>query len=261
MSSRDVPPAAFARRSRAATPAARIRSQARFDAVTILRNGEQLLVSIVLPALTLVGLTLASYPDLGPHARVDDAMPGVLALAILSSAFTGQAIGTGFDRRYGVLRLLGTTPLRRDGFLLGRVAAVYAIQVLQFAVLAATGAALGWRPGPAALPGFLAFWVVGTGAFVALALLFAGALRAEAVLALANLIWVLMAGAGGVLVTATTYPQPWAAVVRWLPPGALGDGMRAAFLDHAIAWGPLAILAGWGVLFAAATVRAFRWSD
>lgn len=247
--------------TRAAAPAARIRSQAAFDAATILRNGEQLLVTIVLPVLALVGLTLAPVPEFAGESRVAGVVPGVFALAVLSSAFTGQAIATAFDRRYGVLRLLGTTPLGRGGFLTGRVLAVLGIQVLQFGALAATAVALGWRPGLAALPGFAASWLVGAATFTALALLFAGTLRAEAVLALANLAWVIMAGAGGVLLGADRYPQPWRSVVAALPPGALGDGMRAAFLDHAIAWGPLGVLAGWGVLFAAGTVRAFRWSD
>lgn len=247
--------------TRAASTRERVAAQARFDVATILRNGEQLLVSIVLPALALIGITLAPFPDLGARSRVDVAMPGVLALAILSSAFTGQAIGTGFDRRYGVLRLLGTTPLGRDGFLAGRAAAVAAIQVLQFVVLGAVGMVLGWRPSLGALPGFVLFWLVGAAAFVALALLFAGTLRAEAVLALANLLWVLMAGAGGVLFSERHYPQPWAGMLALLPPGALGDGMRTAFLDHGVAWGSLAVLAAWGLALGALTVRFFRWSD
>lgn len=254
MTTPDVP-------ARAAGPAARVRAQAGFDAATILRNGEQLLVTIVLPALALVGLTMAPLPEFAGPDRVTWVAPGVLALAILSAAFTGQAIATGFDRRYGVLRLLGTTPLGRDGFLAGRVLAVLAIEVVQFVVLGAVAALLGWRPGPAALPGVLAFGLVGTATFVALALLFAGTLRAEAVLALANLAWALMAGAGGVLVPAARYPAPWDRIVALLPPGALADGMRAATIEQAVAWGPLAVLAGWGLLFALATVRLFRWSD
>src|SRR5262245_61244402 len=91
----------------AAPPRQRVVAQARGEVGVLLRNGEQLLVAVALPALVLVGLVDASAPDLGPAARIDVIMPGVLALALISSAFTGQAIQTGFDRRYGVLRLLG----------------------------------------------------------------------------------------------------------------------------------------------------------
>lgn len=256
-----LPPSEGRLPTHAADTPVRVLAQARFDAVTILSNGEQLLVSLILPALALVGIVLAPFPDLGDRPRVEAAMPGVLALAILSSAFTGQAIGTGFDRRYGVLRLLGTTPLGRGGFLAGRVSAVLLVQVLQFLVLGGVGVALGWRPALGALPGLLVFWLFGTAAFVALALLFAGTLRAEAVLALANLLWVLIAGVGGVLFSAKHYPAPWNGVAGLLPPGSLGDGMRSACLDHTVALGPLAVLAVWVALLALATVRFFRWSD
>ncbi|WP_205413007.1 ABC transporter permease [Austwickia chelonae] len=244
----------------AAAPLRRVLAQARFDMVTILGNGEQLLVSVVLPVLALVGLAFSPYPDLGGGPRIDVVMPGVLALALLSSAFTGQAIGTGFDRRYGVLRLMGTTPLGRDGFLYGRVLAVLFIQVVQFAVLAAVGVLLGWRPSWPLLPGFGVFWLMGTTTFVAMALLLAGTLRAEAVLALANLLWVVMAFGGAVLLPAQGYPQWWASMVPLLPPGALSEGLRTA-AQGSVAVLPLLVLTVWGVGFTAATVRFFRWSD
>lgn len=242
-------------------PSARVLAQARFDAITILRNGEQLLVTIVLPALALIGLTLSPFPDLGPGPRVDEVVPGAFALAILSSAFTGQAISIAFDRRYGVLRLLGTTPLGRDGLLLGRIAAVFAVQLLQFVLLTGVGLALGWRPSPAALPAYLLMWVLGNVTFVSLAVLMGGTLRAEATLALANLLWVLMAGVGGVLFAASRLPAPWDGLVRLLPSAALGDGMRATFVDHTLAVVPALLLLAWGAAFAALTTRLFRWSD
>ncbi|HYO85403.1 MAG TPA: ABC transporter permease [Dermatophilaceae bacterium] len=244
-----------------ATGSVRIRAQARFDAETFLRNGEQLLVSLVLPALTLLALTYSPVPDLGPGRRIDVVAPGVLALAVLSSAFTSQAIATGFDRRYGVLRLLGVTPLGRGGLLAARVIAVMAVAVLQFAVLGVVAVVLGWRPDLAGLAAFLLFWLAGTVTFVALALLMAGTLRAEATLALANLLWVLMLGVGGVVLPADRFSAPWAGIVSALPSAALGDGFRGAFAGHGVAWLPLLVLAVWGAALAAAAARWFRWSD
>ena len=94
----------------------RVLAQARFEAEILVRNGEQLLVSLVLPVLAMLALTATSYPDL-PEPRIALVAPGVLALAIVSTAFTGQAIQTAFDRRYGVLRLLATSPVGTDGLL------------------------------------------------------------------------------------------------------------------------------------------------
>ncbi len=244
------------------TPArARILAQSAFEAGTLLRNGEQLLVSIVLPVLALLALTLTNSPDLGAEAQIDIAVPGVLALAILSTAFTGQAISTGFDRRYGVLRLLGVSPLGRDGLLAGKACAVLLVEVLQFGVLAVAGLALGWRP---AFLGFLpaaVFWLLGTWVFVALALLLAGWMRAEAVLAVANLLWVMLLAVGGVVVPRHLAPEPFSMIIGALPSAALGDGLRVAFLNGGFDAGAALVLLAWGLAATAACLRVFRWSD
>jgi ABC-2 type transport system permease protein len=242
-----------------ASPGHRVAAQARFEARTLLSNGEQLLVSVVLPALALVGLALSSVPDLGPGRRVDVATAGALALAVVSTAFTGQAIATGFDRRAGVLRLLGTTPLGRGGLLAGKALAVLTVLAVQVAVLGALGLVLGWRPDPGGLLPALLSLLLGTAAFVALALLLAGTVRAEAVLAVANLVWVLLLGLG-VLLPTDRLPGALAVLARALPSGALGDALRAALLDGTWPWPQLAVLGVWSVVAGAAASRWFRWS-
>jgi ABC-2 type transport system permease protein len=246
---------------RAAAPAARVLAQARFEATTLLRNGEQLLVSLVLPALALLALHYAGLPDLGPGRRIDVVVPGALALAVLSTAFTGQAIATGFDRRYGVLRLLGVTPLGRTGLLVAKAVAVLVVELLQSLVLGAIGLALGWQPDWLGLLPALLVGLLGTWAFVAIALLLAGTVRAEGVLALANLVWILLLGIGGILVPRTVLPDGLAAAVRWLPSAALGDGLRSAFLGAHVAVVPVLVLLGWAVAATALASRLFRWSD
>lgn len=247
---------------RAASPAARVLAQARWEAGTMLRNGEQVLLTLVLPALVLVGLSRTDVVDLGLSAgerAVDVVAPGVLALAVLSTAFTGQAIATGFDRRSGVLRLLATTPLGRGGLLAGRVLGVLAVEVVQVLVLGAVALAVGWRPDPAGLlPGALLV-LVGTAALTALALLLAGVLRAEAVLAVANLVWAALLVGGGVVVPAAALPGAWGALVHVLPSGALGEGLRRASADGSLDVAALLVLLAWAVVAAAAARRWFRW--
>jgi ABC-2 type transport system permease protein len=244
----------------AAPAVRRVLAQARFEAAILLRNGEQLLVSLVLPALALVGLTKASVPDLGAGPRIDVVVPGVLALAVISSAFTGQAIQTGFDRRYGVLRMLGTTPLGRGGLLAGKSVGVLAVLVVQVAVLGGLGLAMDWSPAWRGVPAALLVGLVGTAAFVALALLVAGTLRAEAVLAVANLLWLLLVAGGAVLVPVSTMPPGLEHVAPWLPSGALGEGLRAALVDGSLDVRSLLVLVGWAVGAGLAARRLFRWS-
>ncbi len=256
-------------RGGAAPRASRVARAVAFDTTTLLRNGEQLLVSLGFPVLALVVLVNAPLEALALPAgraglaRVDLAAPGVLALAVLGTSFTGQAIALGFDRRYGVLRLLATTPLGRSGFLAGRLGSVLVVQALQVLVLGAVAVALGWRPweaGGAALPALLVALLLGSAALVSLALLLAGTLRAEAVLAIANVVYVLLLGAG-VLLPAAVLPPGLAAVAVLLPSGAMGEAARAATIDGSLAVVPLVVMAAWAVLGAAAAARWVRWSD
>ena len=244
-----------------ATPTARVLGQARFEAGTLLRNGEQLLVSLVLPLGVLLGLALTTVPSLGEGRRIDVATPGVLALCVVSAAFTAQAIATGFDRRASVLRLLGTTPLGRDGLLWGKALATLMVEVVQWCVVGGVGLALGWRPEPIGFLYAVLFLLLGTWAFVALALLLAGSLRAEGVLAVANLVWVVVLVLGGVVVPRTELPAAVAGVVGVLPSAALGDGLRAAFGSGGLLAGPVLVLAAWAVAATAVVARTFRWSD
>jgi ABC-2 type transport system permease protein len=242
----------------AAPPARRILAQARFDARSMLRNGEQLMLTVILPLLVLVGLSRSSVVDLGDGPRIDLAAPGVLALALISTAFTGQAIATGFDRRAGLLRLLGTTPLGRSGLIAGRIGAVLAVQLIQILLLGTAAVLLGWRPEAAGLIPAIGIEALGTAAFVSLGLLLAGTLRAEAVLAAANLIWVLLLAGGGVVLAADRL-GPIGPLVTALPSGALGDGLRTALGSGDWPWRDLAVLLVWAVVGTAATVRWFRW--
>lgn len=247
--------------ARAAAARRRVMSQARFEMATLLRNGEQLLVSVVLPLGALVGLALMQVPSLGAGRRIDVAVPGVLALCVISAAFTSQAIATGFDRRASVLRLLGTTPLGRSGLLWGKAIATLGVEVIQWVVIGGVGLLLGWCPQVAGLAYAALFLVLGTWAFVALALLLAGTLRAEGVLAVANLVWVLLLVLGGVVVPRSELPAGATAVVGLLPSSALADGLRGAFTVGELRGIPLLVLVVWGGVASGLAARTFRWSD
>ena len=166
--------------------------------------------------------------------------PSVLALAVWSSAFTAVAIATGFERRYGVLERLAATPLGRSGLIAGKAGAVLLILVGQLAVLVAVALALGWRPAFTAASALaaVALVVLAAAAFVSLALLLAGRLRAEVTLAVANLVYVLLLVGGALVVPLDRYPTALQPVLALLPTAALGEGLRAAADRPGAAAGP-----------------------
>lgn len=225
--------------------------QAGWELRAILRNGEQLLLSFILPVLTLFGLVTL---DLAGLPTTPEAVAGSVGMALTASAFTGQAIQLAFDRRYGVLRMLSTTPLGGRGLLLGKAGAVAVIVVAQVVLLGGVGLALGWEGTSAlGLASAAAFVLLGTVVFVGLAVLLGGTMRAQAIIALANLLWILMFAAGGVL-----FPLPEGSWLAWLPPGALGNGLRAAMagsFDLVAA----AVLAVWGVVLGILAARSMKW--
>ncbi|GAB3486748.1 ABC transporter permease [Nocardiopsis coralliicola] len=239
-----------------------IAAQAGMELRIMLRNGEQLLLTMVIPILLLAGFSTTGVLDLGEGARVDFLTPGILALAVLSTAFTGQAIGTGFERRYGVLKRLGATPLSRFGLLAAKTAAVLAVEALQITVLCSVALLLGWQPagGPAGFAYCALLVLLGTAAFSSLGLLLAGTLRAEATLAAANLVYVVLLGLGGVVFAVDRFPEAVQPLLHALPITALAEGMRAVLAGGAPpALMPVAVLALWAAAGAALAARFFRW--
>jgi ABC-2 type transport system permease protein len=245
----------------AAPLAAMVRAQAGLELRFLLRNGEQLLLTLIIPVLLLLAF---GHEDLvAIHGnRIDFVVPGILALAVLSTAFTSQAIATGFERRYGVLKRLGATPLSRGGLIGAKTLSVLAIEVLQVVIIAVIGALLGWHPHTSAAGVVWAalLMLAGTAAFSGLALLLAGTLRAEATLAAANLIYLVMLGIGGVLFPLTRFPAAIRPELRLLPGGALADGLRAALAHGGGLPGlDLVVLLAWAVAAIAVAARTFRW--
>ncbi len=245
-----------------ASLAQQVVAQARMETKLLLRNGEQLLLAIIIPVLVLfAGVMGIEYVDLSlSYKPIDQLTPGVLALAIMSTSFTSLAIATGFERRYGVLKRLGASPLPRHGLLLGKVGALLLVELVQLLVIGGVALLMDWSPELTlrGVTGALTMAALGTAAFASLGLFVAGALRAEATLAAANLVYLLLAAGGGVVLPASTYGR-FADVVTWLPSGALGGGMREALLVGTFPSGPALVLIGWAVLGTFLTARTFKW--
>jgi ABC-2 type transport system permease protein len=243
----------------AAAPLGRaVAAAARQELKMLLRNGEQLLLAIVIPLAVLIGMSRTTFVELD-SPRIQTVFPGVLALAAMSTAFTSQAITTGFDRRYGVLKRLAAAGVGRLQLVAAKTLATLGVFVLQLIVLGAVAFALGWQPhgNPLAVVVLL---VLGIAAFVGLALLVGGTLRAEAVLAVANLVWLVLIGLGGVLIPLSKAPDWLRVIGDATPTGALADGLRDVLRDgHWPGIGLIVVLIIWIALGWAGTVRWFRW--
>jgi ABC-2 type transport system permease protein len=235
-----------------------VRAASGLELKMLVRNGEQLLLALIIPLALLIGLTTTSIIDLA-SPRIDTVTPGVLALAIMSTAFTSQAITTAFDRRYGVLKRLAAAGVGRNLLIAGKCGAALVVIVCQWVILGAVALIMGWHPHGD--PAWLVLIVLlATAAMIGLALLLGGTLRAEAVLAFANLLWIGMVLVGGVVVPLTKAPH-WLKVFGGLTPaGALSNSLRAVLqTGTAPAISSLVVLVAWVVVGWGGTVRWFRW--
>ncbi|HSK52285.1 MAG TPA: ABC transporter permease [Clostridia bacterium] len=250
--------------SRPASHAAAIGARLAMELRLTARRGENVLVTVVIPAVVL--LFFGSVPVLDPGAAertpVDLLLPGVLALAVIATSLVNLGIATAYERHYRVLKRLGGSPLGRGDLVVAKVGAVLAVELAQVALLVAIAAGLlGWSlPAGASLVVVAVALLLGTAAFGGLGLLLAGTLRAEATLALANGLFLGFLLVGGILLPVERLPEPLGSLAALLPAAALVEALRAGLGEASGDVGAaFAVLTAWAVASVAAAARLFRW--
>ena len=233
-------------------------TQARTETALALRHGEQVLLTLLIPLALLIGLTLLKIVPLA-EPRVNEVTPRILALAVMSSAFTGQAIAFGFDRRYGVLKRLAATAIPRWLIAAGRVLAALAVVAIQVVVLGVVAALLGWSPAVSGIGWAVVLVLLGTFAFGALGVLLGGALRAEIVLAVANIVWFVLLLAGGIALPPSSLPGGLGLIAQLLPSGALAEGLHTVLAQGGPpGWQPVLVLIIWAAAAGGIATRTTR---
>jgi ABC-2 type transport system permease protein len=240
--------------------ARKVLAQTQAELLLTMRRGESVLITIIVPAVLLV--FFASLNVVPAHAGkpIDSLLPGILGLAIMSTGMVSLGIATAYERYYGVLKRLGSSPLPRSGLLVAKSLSVLGLEVLQAVLLIALAMVFyGWRPTGSFWAALLVF-LVGSACFAGLGMLMAGALRAEATLAGANALYLLFIMIGGGILPVDHLPGWLQPVANLLPAGALTESLRGAMLPGGtVPLTALALLAGWAVVFLAVAARTFKW--
>jgi ABC-2 type transport system permease protein len=226
-----------------------------------LRQGENLIVTLAIPLGILVFFSKVDSMSTPGYAHtVDFLVPGVLSLAVMASAMVSLGIATGFERRYGVLKRLGSTPLSRGGLLLAKTATVLALELVQVILIVAVGAAIGWNATGRVLPAILLL-LIGTVAFAGIGLLMAGTLRAETNLAAANALFLVLLFLGGMAYPLDKLPTAIQDFAKLLPAAALSETVRAVLNARSFPTGELIVLLVWGIAAPLLAARYFRWEE
>jgi ABC-2 type transport system permease protein len=237
-----------------------ISAQTRAELLLQLRRGENAIVTLAVPLGVLVFFAKVDAVATDFADPVDFLVPGVLALSVMAAAMVSLGIATGFERRYGVLKRLGSTPLSRGGLLTAKTATVLLLEVIQFALVIVTGAALGWDV-PSGVVAALALLLVGTVAFAGIGMLMAGCLRAEANLAASNALFLVLLFLGGMAYPLEKLPGGLEALAKLLPAAALSETVRATLTSEPFPTGELVVLLVWAVVAPLLAARTFRWEE
>jgi ABC-2 type transport system permease protein len=235
-------------------------AQTRVEVLLTLRRAESVLLTFVIPMVVLAFFSKVKVlPVEEDIDRIDFVVPGVLALAVMSTAMVSLAIATGFERQTGVLKRLGSTPLTRRDLLMAKTLAIGAVETLQIIVLVIEAIILGWRPdAPAPLLALVAI-LLGTVAFAGVGMLLAGTLPALTTLAAANGIYVVLLLMGGMIVPLDDLPTPMRLLALALPAGALSEALHGSLTTGTVPGGAWVVLVVWAVLAPLAAARWFRW--
>ena len=235
-------------------------AQLKSELRVIARNGEQLLVIIGIPTILLVFFSQVDVLPRGDQNVVDFLLPGILALAVMSTAMVSLGIATGFERSYGVLKRLGATPLGTQRLVLAKSLAVVLVEVVQLLVLVGVGLILGWRGDLGAVAPVVGAVLLGTLAFAGIGLTLAGTLRGEVNLAAQNGLYLVLLLIGGIMFPLDSLPSWLQTPAELLPSSALADVMRGALTETALNGGAAwIVLAVWALVAPTAAAKLFRW--
>ena len=238
----------------------RIFLQLRAELMLLARNGEQLLLTLVIPVILLGFFGSVDVLPSGDTEPLNFLVPGVLAVAIMSTSMVSLGIATGFERSYLVLKRLGATPLSRTQLVVAKILSVFIVELVQAAILLPIGVALGWQLSGTTWPLAFAAVFLGSASFAGIGLLLAGRLRAEINLAAQNGLYLLLLLLGGMIIPRDSLPGFFSTVASALPSTALADLLRATLNGTGALAQPFIVLAAWGIIAPAIAAKRFRWS-
>ena len=234
--------------------------QLRAELAVVSRNGEQLLLTLVIP---LVLLGFFGSVDILPHMTddpLDSLVPGVLAVAIMSTSMVSLGIATGFERSYLVLKRLGATPLTRGELIGAKALAVTCIELVQFILVMAVAFSMGWSPEWDSWMAMIAILPVASLAFAGIGLLLAGRLKAEVNLAAQNGLYLVLLLLGGTVIPSASLPSWMGSASRVLPSHSLAEVLAAAMNGQGRILQPALVMGAWALAAPLAAARTFRWT-
>jgi ABC-2 type transport system permease protein len=238
-----------------------LRVQLACELRVLARNGEQLLLILGIPMLLLAFFSNVDILPTAGQSGVNFLLPGIVALAIMSTAMVSLGIATGFERSYLVLKRLGATPLGVPRLVLAKALSVLVVELVQVTLLVALATSFGADLGALNIAKLIAVIALGTLALSGIGLSLAGRLRGEVNLAAQNALYLVLLLIGGIVFPLEEFPSWLHWVGRISPSGALADVMRDVFSGTSIhGASSLVVLLCWAIAAQLCAFKLFRWN-
>ena len=238
-----------------------LRIQLACELRVLARNGEQLLLILGIPMLLLSFFSNVDILPTSGESSVNFLLPGIVALAIMSTAMVSLGIATGFERSYQVLKRLGATPLGVPRLVLAKALSVLVVELVQVMLLIGLAQVFGADLGALNIASLVLAIALGTLAFAGVGLSLAGRLRGEINLAAQNALYLVLLLIGGIVFPLQELPSWLHWVGRISPSGALADVMRDVFSGTSVhGASSLVVLLCWAVAAQLSAFNLFRWN-
>ena len=238
-----------------------LRVQLACELRVLARNGEQLLLILGIPMLLLAFFSNVDILPTAGQSSVNFLLPGIVALAIMSTAMVSLGIATGFERSYLVLKRLGATPLGVPRLVLAKALSVLVVELVQVTLLVALATSFGADLGALNIAKLIAVIALGTLALSGIGLSLAGRLRGEVNLAAQNALYLVLLLIGGIVFPLEEFPSWLHWVGRISPSGALADVMRDVISGTSIhGASSLVVLLCWALAAQLCAFKLFRWN-
>jgi ABC-2 type transport system permease protein len=238
-----------------------LRTQLACELRVLARNGEQLLLILGIPLLLLSFFSNVDILPTSGQSSVNFLLPGIVALAIMSTAMVSLGIATGFERSYQVLKRLGATPLGVPRLVLAKALSVLVVELVQVILLIGLAQAFGADLAGLNIAKLALAIALGTLAFSGVGLSLAGRLRGEINLAAQNALYLVLLLIGGIVFPLQEFPSWLHWVGRISPSGALADVMRDVFSGTSVhGASSFVVLLCWAVAAQLSAFTLFRWN-
>ena len=236
-------------------------TQVRTEVALVRRNGEQLLVTLGIPLMLLGFFSVVDVLPTDTTESVDFLVPGILALAVMSTAMVSLGIATGFERSYLVLKRLAATPLGTARLITAKTISIAIVEAAQMILLVSLGLVLGWSPTGANWFLAIVAVVLGTFAFAGIGLSLAGNLRGEVNLAATNGLYLVLLLVGGIVFPLDKLPAVMGDISKFMPTSALSDVLRETLMSSGVNTGTSwLVLTSWAIATPLLAAKTFRWS-